>query len=199
MRTVVVSNIVSLDGFYAAPDGNPLVLNMDEAFDEYNRERIDAADTVLLGRTSFEGFSAYWPNVADAPADPGNREFSEDNRRTSRAFNAIPKVVVSDSLVLPPSNPWAESTTVIPRAASAEWLNAARSKGDGDILIFGSRIMWNGLLTQGLIDELHFMISPTAIIEGMPTLTVPASLGLLESRRFENSDNVLLRYSIKKQ
>jgi dihydrofolate reductase len=91
MRTVVVSNIVSLDGFYAAADGNPLVLNMDEAFDEYNRERIEAADTVLLGRNSFEGFSAYWPSVANAPADPGNRALSEDNRRISRAYNSVSK------------------------------------------------------------------------------------------------------------
>lgn len=106
MRTVVVSNIVSLDGFYAAADGNPLVLNMDEAFDEYNRERIEAADIVLLGRNSFEGFSAYWPSVANAPADPGNRALSEDNRRISRAYNSVSKVVVSDNLKISPDNPW---------------------------------------------------------------------------------------------
>lgn len=34
MRKVIVNNIVSPDGFYAAPDGNPLVLNVDEAFDQ---------------------------------------------------------------------------------------------------------------------------------------------------------------------
>jgi dihydrofolate reductase len=198
MRTVVVSNIVSLDGFYAAPDGNPLVLNMDEAFDEYNRERIEAADMVLLGRKSFEGFSAYWPYVAEAPADPGNRVLSEDNRRTSRAYNSLPKVVVSDNLKIASNNPWAKSTTVVSRAASAQWLDAARREGDREILIFASRIMWNGLLAQGLIDELHLMVSPTAIVEGKPALTVPASLALLESRPFQNSNNVLLRYSTKK-
>lgn len=199
MRSVIVSNIVSLDGFYAAADGNPLVLNMDEAFDEYNRERIETADTVLLGRSSFEGFSAYWPAVAGAPADPGNRALSEDNRRISRAFNSVAKVVVSDSLKISPDNPWAPGTTVIPRAASAEWLNTARSEDGRDILVFGSRIMWNGLLAQGLVDELHLMLSPRAIVEGVPFLTVPASFTLLESRRFEGSSNVLLRYSVKKQ
>ncbi|MFF1252632.1 dihydrofolate reductase family protein [Pseudarthrobacter sp. NPDC058329] len=199
MRTVVVSNIVSLDGFYAGTDGNPLVLNMDEAFDEYNRERIEAADTVLLGRNSFEGFSAYWPSVATAPANPGNRALSEDNRRISRAYNSLPKVVVSDSLAISPAHPWSESTTVIPRAETAQWLRAARHEGDRDILIFASRIMWNGLLTQGLIDELHFMVSPTAIIEGIPAPAVPAALELVESRQFHDSSNVLLRYATKKQ
>jgi dihydrofolate reductase len=199
MRTVVVSNIVSLDGFYAAPDGNPLVLNMDEAFDGYNRERIEAADTVLLGRNSFEGFSAYWPGVANARADPANRALSEDNRRISRAYNSVSKVVVSDSLTISPDNAWAESTTVIPRAATADWLEASQSEGDRDILIFGSRIMWNGLLARGLIDELHLMVSPRAIVEGVPILRVPASLRLMENRRFQGSDNVLLRYSTRDQ
>ncbi|WP_026819784.1 hypothetical protein [Arthrobacter castelli] len=49
---------------------------MDPAFDAYNRERIEAADVVLLGRDSFEGFSSYWPYVADAPEHPDNRALS---------------------------------------------------------------------------------------------------------------------------
>ena len=70
MRTVVVSNIVSLDGSFEGPGGDVMALNMDAAFDAYNLERIRAAGTVLLGRRSFEGFSSYWPQIADAPSDP---------------------------------------------------------------------------------------------------------------------------------
>ena len=55
MRQVIVSNIMSLDGYYEGPGRNVMVLNMDEAFDAYNLERIRAAGTVLLGRSSFEG------------------------------------------------------------------------------------------------------------------------------------------------
>lgn len=195
MRNVIVSNIVSVDGFYAAADGNPVVLNMDEAFDAYNRERIEAADTVLLGRSSFEGFSSYWPHVADAPAEPGNRALSEDNRRTSHAYNSIAKVVVSDALHIPSENPWQHTTSIIGREDAADWIKTSRNDGDGDILIFASRVMWNGLLAQGLIDEIHLMVSPTALTKGIPVFTTPASLSLLNSRRFENSDNVLLRYT----
>ena len=43
MRVVTVCNIMSLDGFYEDPSGNPLALNMDHAFDAYNLERIRAA------------------------------------------------------------------------------------------------------------------------------------------------------------
>jgi len=40
VRQVIVSNIMSLDGYYEAPEGDVMVLNMDEAFDAYNLERI---------------------------------------------------------------------------------------------------------------------------------------------------------------
>jgi hypothetical protein len=42
---------------------------------------------VLLGRTSFELFSSYWPAIADAPPDPDNRALSADNRELSRIYN----------------------------------------------------------------------------------------------------------------
>ncbi len=197
MRQVVVTNIVSLDGFYSASDGNPLVLNMDAAFDAYNRERIEAAGTVLLGRSSFEGFSSYWPHVAEAPEDAANRALSEDNRATSRAYNAVDKVVVSDRFDVPDENPWHGTTTVVTRSDIAGWITAARGGPEGDILVFGSRIMWNGLLEQGLVDELHLMVSPNALGEGVPLFGAPASLTLLESRRFEDSDNLLLRYAVR--
>ena len=81
MRAVTVSNIMSADGLYEDSGHNPLVLNMDEAFDAYNLERIRAADIVLLGRTSFEGFSSYWPAIADAP-DESSAGSTTDCRRS---------------------------------------------------------------------------------------------------------------------
>ena len=56
MRKLIVSNIMSLDGYYTGPDNNVMVLPMDQAFDAYNAERLRAADTLLLGRTTYDGF-----------------------------------------------------------------------------------------------------------------------------------------------
>jgi dihydrofolate reductase len=199
MAAVIVSNIMSVDGFYEGPDRNVMALNMDEAFDAYNLERIRAAGTVLLGRVSFEMFSSYWPGIADAPADPENRAFSDVNRELSRLYNGLPKVVVSDRYEVPDDNPWRDSATVLRRGAVRGWIEAARGRMEGDILVYGSRTMWRGLLEQGLVDEIHLMVGPAALGGGTSMFGMPAELALLESRRFDGSDNVLLRYSVRRE
>jgi dihydrofolate reductase len=196
MRVVTVCNIMSLDGFYEDPSGNPLALNMDHAFDAYNLERIRAADIVLLGRTSFEGFSSYWPAIADAPDDPDNRAVSADNRELSRIYNELPKTVVSDSYTVPDDNAWRDTTTVVARADAARWVATEREQGSGDILVFGSRTTWNSLLQQGLVDEMHLMVSPNALGSGTPIFHAPVDFKLLEARRFDGSSNVVLRYTV---
>jgi dihydrofolate reductase len=198
VRSVIVSNIISLDGSFEGPGGDVMALNMDAAFDAYNLERIRAAGTVLLGRRSFEGFSSYWPHIANAPRDPLNRALSEDNRELSRLYNPIPKIVVSDGLVVPAENPWHGVTIVVPRAAAGARLTAEKQRGTGDILVFASRTMWNGLLAQGLIDEVHLMVGPRALAGGTPAFDRPTDLRLLDARRPEGSDNVLLRYAVRR-
>ena len=198
MRQVIVNNIMSLDGYYEGPGQDVMAMNMDDAFDAYNLERIQAAGTVLLGRTSFEGFSSYWPGIADAPDDPDNRDLSPGNRELSRIYNRLPKTVISDTYAVPVDNPWHRVTTVIGRAEAVDWLSAEKDRGTGDILIFGSRTTWNGLLAQDLVDELHLMVGPAALGEGTPLFDAPVDLALLDTRRFEGSNNVLLRYAVQR-
>ena len=89
MRKLIVSNIMSLDGYYEGPGKNVMVLfdyrwevyPTDESFDAYNAERLHGADTLLLGRVSYDGFKSFWPSVADDPnAMPIQREISRRNK-----------------------------------------------------------------------------------------------------------------------
>ncbi|HEY4557599.1 MAG TPA: dihydrofolate reductase family protein [Enteractinococcus sp.] len=174
---------------------------MDAAFDQTNLESISAAEAVLLGRDSYDGFSSYWPYIADAPepADPKApeaRAFSHINREMSRRYNALPKIVVSDRGPVAADNPWVQTTTVIPRAQAVRWVTEVKQEHGGDVVVFGSRRMWNGLLLKGLVDELHFMVSPTVLGKGGKLFTTAVGLELIESRRFENSSNVQLRYRV---
>jgi dihydrofolate reductase len=194
MRRVIVCNIASVDGYYAATD-NPLALNMDEAFDGYNLERLGRADVVLLGRESFVGFSSYWPFIADAPEDPGNRQYDAINRDISRLWKPVRKLVVSDTLTVPDDNPWRSTTTVVSRTAIRSEIARLREGGDGDILVFASHVLWNALLAEGLVDEIHIVVSPHPLGDGEPLFTAPTRLALIDAEPFPASDNALLRYS----
>lgn len=105
MKRIVVSNIVSLDGYFEGPSMGVMDLNMDTFFDAHNLECFEAADTVLLGAASYTGFSGYWPFVENHPElaadDPMARAYDETNRAISRNWNSKPIVVVSHSYQVP--------------------------------------------------------------------------------------------------
>jgi dihydrofolate reductase len=190
MRKLIVCNIMSVDGFYEGPGNNVMVLPMDGAFDAYNLERIQCADTVLLGRASYELFSGFWPNMADNP------EATDVHREFSRYYNNVDKAVITDTYSPAPDSPWYNTTTVVPRSDVEQWV-ADRKAGSGrDMLIFASHTTWNSLLAAGLVDELHLIVGATALGAGTPTFTTSVSgLRLLDAARLDNSDNCALRYT----
>jgi dihydrofolate reductase len=190
MRKLIVCNITSLDGYYEGPGKDVMALPFDDAFSEYNVQRLRAADTLLLGRTSFEGFRSYWPLVADDEnARPVDREISRLN-------TAIEKVVISDSLTPEQTAPW-HNTRIVKRADAHATIAELKGQPGKDILVFGSHILWNELLVSGLVDELHLMIGPAFLGSGTPIFEGGAkvALRLLDSRTLDNSELVLMRYA----
>jgi dihydrofolate reductase len=190
MRRLVVSNIVSLDGFYTGPNNDPMVLPMDDAFDAYNVERLRAADTLLLGHTTFDMFRGFWPTVGDNP------EFTPAEREISRLENEIDKVVVANREV--DTEPWPNTTVVRVAEVHERITELKRADGD-DILVFGSHALWRDLLAHGFVDELHLMVASVLVGEGRRAFDARtnASFRLADTpRRWEGSDNVLIRYEV---
>ncbi len=102
-----------------------MALPFDHMFDPYNAERLRAAETMVVGATSYLGLQSYWPAIADNPdAVPAERE-------VSRLLNAIPKLVVSDSLPDAPEGPWQGTAEVVRRADAHKRIDEVNAKPPG--------------------------------------------------------------------
>jgi dihydrofolate reductase len=193
VRKIIVFNIVSLDGYHTGPDCNVPVMfpMMGGVFDTYTAELLRAADTTLVGRVSFELFNGFWPDVL---RDIDSPRWTEEQRELARAGAAVPTIVVSDTLTgdLP-------NVRIIRRADAHREIAEIKSQDGKDILITGSRTLWNDLLAHDLIDEIHLMIGNIVLGAGIPAFAGPrpSSLRLAEVRTWRDSDNVLVRYEVQ--
>lgn len=113
-----------------------------------------------------------------------------------RYADGIPITVISDTLTPEHTAPFGEQTSIVPRAQSGHAISELRRR-DGEALVFGSRTLWTGLLAQGLVDVLYLMIGPKIVAGDEHVFSgVPATdLHLLDARRLDDSETVLLTYA----
>jgi dihydrofolate reductase len=185
MRKVVVLNRITLDGFFAGPNGENDWFIPDPAVDAATHEMIDA-DTMLLGRVSYEHLEAFWPHVPENPDAP------EGLRKMADEVNGMTKIVFSNSRK---DFPWQNSRLVTGNPAKEV---KALKQGEGsDLLILGSGTIIQQLANEGLIDEYVLIITPAVIGRGMPMFkdTKPFNLEPVDVRHFD-SGNVVVRYKL---
>src|SRR5512147_2916978 len=90
MRRVIVSNLISLDGFVAGPNGEIDWFTgiADKEFEASSVDLVGSIDTMLFGRVTYELMAGYWPTATPQTDDP----------RIIEAMNGLPKVVFSKTL-----------------------------------------------------------------------------------------------------
>jgi dihydrofolate reductase len=173
-RTVSANITLSLDGFAAGPGGDMSWLVESAVHEECAAGFAGwyrGIDTVLLGRTNYEGFHGYWPAVADDPdADPRSRDLA-------RWLDAVEKVVVSRTL---DEATWSNTRIVRDLEAGVRELRETPGRG---IAVLSSVSVIRALLAADLLDELRIGRVPAILGEGLPFLdgALPASTWTLAS------------------
>jgi len=188
MRRVVVTEFISVDGVIEAPGGGEPFERGGWAFDfdrgdEGNKFKLDElmeADAQLLGRKTYEGFAAAWPNRPD------------DEAGFTQRMNSMTKYVVSNTL----ENPSWQNTTVL-NGDAADAVRKLKEDGDGTVLIAGSAQLVQALTDAGLVDEYRLMVFPLVIGAGKRLwgdTGAPAALNLVESKPVGDAGVLTLRY-----
>jgi dihydrofolate reductase len=146
---IVVSQFVTLDGVFEDPGGSEGIDRGGWAFryergeegDRFKLDEVMAADGLLLGRVTYEGFAAAWPSRTDELG------FADK-------FNTMPKYVVSSTLTDPEWN----KTRVVRLDELPEL--------EGELLVNGSGQLVQALLERRLVDELRLMVFPAVLGNG---------------------------------
>ncbi|GGZ14546.1 pyrimidine reductase [Streptomyces inusitatus] len=177
MRKLVETTFVTLDGVIGSPEKWSAPY-WDEEYSAHSRDLLFAADSLLLGRETYEGFAEVWPRMEEVEGEYAVR------------INSMPKHVASRTLT---EAKW--NATVI-AGDVAEEVAALKALPGRGILKFGTGELDRTLLEHRLVDEYHFWMFPVIagggdrLLDGIDT----AHLKLVESKPLA-SGVVLLTYT----
>jgi dihydrofolate reductase len=133
---------------------------------------LDAADTMLIGRVTYDSFAGAWPDREAA---------GEEDAGFAKQLGDARKIVVSHQDL---TFTWRNSEQL--QGDLVEFVTALKQEPGGDIGMSGSPSIVRQLLTVGLLDELHLLVHPIAVGHGIRLFgegeTMP--LRLLSSETF---------------
>jgi dihydrofolate reductase len=169
MRKLVAVELVSLDGVMESPEEWAFSYSNDE-MEEANAAGMAASDAMLLGRVTYEGLAAFWPN------QPGGTPLVD-------YINSVRKYVVSGTLEKPLG--WNNSTLI--EGDTVEGIAELKRQPGKDITVIGSAALVRSLLGEGLLDELRLMVHPVVLGGGQRLFddgVDRTALELVDSRTF---------------
>jgi dihydrofolate reductase len=159
MRKLVVSMNVTLNGYMAGPYGE-LDWHMPYWDNELSRattEQLGNADTLLLGRVTYNAIAPYWQ------AQQANQFGAREDADYADMINRYQKVVFSKTLK---RVGWRNSR-LANRNISKEVMELKQSAGK-DLLVYGSGKLVAALTKLHLVDEYRLWVYPVALRRGRP-------------------------------
>jgi dihydrofolate reductase len=184
MRNLIYAINVTLDG---CCDHTKMIPPDDEVFEDYYTQMLREADLTIYGRKTYQLMVPYWPDVLKDPSS------TKADIEFAAAFDSLNKVVFSRSL-----DSAEDKNTRIVRTDLRDEILKLKEQPGGNILAGGVDIP-SQLIALGLVDEYRIVVMPVVAGEGrrlMEGVSLPEKLQLklVESRIFEKSGSVLLRY-----
>ena len=170
MRKIVVTEFVSLDGVIEEPRWT-FDFDRGAEGDKFKYDELFEADALLLGRVTYEGFAAAWPNM-------GHDEFGQ-------RMNTIDKYVVSSTLADEDAS-W--GTTSVLRGDVVAEVTRLKEQPGGNLLVEGSAQLVQTLVAHDLVDEYRLMIFP--IVLGAGKRMFPSSMPQPSTLEVTNSQSV---------
>lgn len=185
MRKIIVSMWITLDGFVAGLDDNMDWLRPDDQMMDYEKSFVDNADTLLLGRITFNDFAGYWPSVAkNDTVDPRQQAYA-------LRLNELEKVVISE---VEDIAKWG-GTKRLPSINKQKIISLKQQPGK-NIIIYGSLSVINALAELGMIDEYHLLVHPIYLRKGKPLFKEGSAIELKPiSSEIFHSGVALMKYS----
>jgi dihydrofolate reductase len=149
VRRVVATLFASVDGYASdAPDERMLWVAHGEETMAFGLAGLRAADTLVLGRVTYQLFAGYWPSAGEEEGD------------FARRINDMSKVVVSRTLK-DEDLTWSNSR--LARGDLAEEIAALKREPGRDIALSGSVDLVASLMELGLIDRLQLQVHPIVL------------------------------------
>jgi dihydrofolate reductase len=146
MGRLIIVNAITIDGAFEAPAPSPEGwLVMDPDWQQASLEMWQAADAMLIGRKTYEGLAAVWPQMADLPG------FEDYAHR----MNSMLKYVASRTLDAPLT--W--NATLL-EGDLATSVNRLKDEHHGDLIVTGAGELSRNLMAEGVVEEIRFAVSP---------------------------------------
>ena len=179
MRKIIASAGIALDGVFEAETmGKWAAPFYSEERDEYVRGNVLAADTLLLGRTTYDLQAWYWPNQ------------KEDKYGIANHKNNMAKYVITSR---PLQAQWNNSTII--KKNVVEEIAKLKQQPGKDIIIDGSATLVQSLQGTGLIDEYRLLVEPFIMGRGRRFFedgTAMSKLHLVESKTLKSGTLALI-------
>ena len=173
MRKITAGLFISLDGVVENPQDWHFPYFNDEMGEAVDAQ-LGNADTLLLGRRTYDSFAGAWPD-REAAGD-------EDADFAKKLGDARKVVVSNQDLQLTWRNSEQQKGDLVEAATVLK-----NEPGTSDIAMSGSVSVVRQLLAAGLLDELHLLVHPIAVRKGMRLFDEgesPVPLRLLSSKAF---------------